>query len=1138
MLGAAAVAVVAVLPTELAGPWYLLVGWTTLVVATVRVRGLPPAVRRAGMLMILAGASSLTGAMVRGLEASATGVDYPFPSIADLCSIASYPLFLAAIAVIVRGRIGRPGPDLVIDALVAALAVAVLQWQLVLLPYLGDATESALGLSVNVLYSFLSTLLVAAATMITIAGGHRSTSNRLLAAGLASVVLLDLTATLVTAGRISSHVRLVPAAAVFVLGAAGLVHPSVIGLMRRAEGRTHLRRLTSTRIAVLGLALLVPPALLAIALATGASGTMWLPVTGSLLLAPLVVLRLGRLVRSNQRAAETEATLRSVSERLVGAESDGQVETILTDGTTALVRPGERPPQFLLVDPPDPGRTDRRATSHGHPATAPLVRAAVAERRAAGRSVGTGELIDLGVPGWVAGVVLVNGRLRAAILAESDRLSPEQLQAVQTLCRDASFALRAVDQTEQTVRRRSEERFGALVDNSSDIVVVLDSRRHATYVSPVAARLLGYPIDHLAELDVIELVHPEDLDAAMELGESVAAGRRVSSELRLRHVAGTYHWFEVIGTDLSDDPNVAGVVLTAREIGDRKSAEERLLLSEARFKALVQHSSDVVVAVVPGDGLRYVSPSVATVTGREVAGLHDWTLDLLFPGTGLDWDDSLRAAAADRNRLLHFTFDDAEGCRRHVEATVSDLRAEPSLSAFVLNGRDVTERTAMVERLQHQATHDALTGLANRVQAAASLAVMLAHNDGASSVAVISIDLDDFKNINDSLGHAAGDVVLRAVADRVAQVAGDADVAVRSGGDEFLVVLERGHGESQVTEVARDLLEALGQPLLVDGRSITVSASAGVAFDHDRTWSAEDLLRNADTAMYRAKDLARQLGRSQVTVFESSMHSDSYDRFELRGDLARAIDGDQLEAYYQPVVDLCTQRIVGAEALVRWNHPRRGLLGPNVFVPLAEESGLILSLGQWMRERACRDLSAWRTAEPEVAGHLTIAVNLSAAEMHDDALVASVTSTLDRHDLPAGCLTLELTESSLLTDTDIVQERMDSLRAKGIRFAIDDFGTGYSSLGYIHRFAFDVLKVDRTFVDGLEQPTNQRIVAAVLDLAGQMGASVVAEGIEEVHQESALTSLGVELGQGYLYSRPVPGDAFRHLLQAQHIDLT
>ncbi|MBU6214999.1 MAG: sensor domain-containing diguanylate cyclase, partial [Acidobacteria bacterium] len=801
LVGAAAIAAVAVLPAAVAGPWYLIVGWTTLLVAARRVRRLPADIRQAGTFMLLAGGSSLTGAMVRGVEAAMTGVDYPFPSVADACSIASYPLFLAAIAVIIRGRIGRPSPDLVIDALVAALAVAVLQWELVLLPFLADAEASGSALAINVLYSALSSLLVAAATMITLAGGHRSTSNRLLAAGLAAVVLLDLTATLVTADRMPTQARLVPAAAVFVLGAAGLLHPSVIGLMQRASGRAHLRRLTQTRVAVLGLALLVPPSLITLSLLGLSTATMWLPVAGSLLLAPLVVVRLGRLVRTNQTTAETEATLRSVSEQLVGAESDLRIEEILAAGAAALVGHGEHAPQFLLVDPPEQGRAAEAAARNGHPATAPLVRAAVNERRSSGGTIGTGELVELGVPGWVAGVVLVDGDLRGAILAESTRLTAEQLQAVQSLCRDASFALRAVDRTEITVRQRSEERFGALVDNSSDIVVVLDDRRRPTYVSPVAARLLGYPLDYVEQIDVLELVHPDDREAASELADAVQLGRRLSRELRLRHVAGTYHWFEVIGTDLSDDPNVAGVVLTAREIGDRKSAEERLVLSEARFKALVQHSSDLVVAVVPGDGLRYASPSVAAVTGRDVSGIHDCTLDQVFPNSGLRWDEVVPQTARSTDRLLHFAFDDAAGRRRHIEATVTDLRAEPSLAAFVLNGRDVSERTAMVERLQHQATHDALTGLANRSRAGSELGAMLARNDGASSVAVISIDLDDFKNINDSLGHAAGDVVLRAVADRVARVAGEADLAVRSGGDEFLVVLERGRGETQVSEV-------------------------------------------------------------------------------------------------------------------------------------------------------------------------------------------------------------------------------------------------------------------------------------------------------------------------------------------------
>ena len=1141
LAGAAACVILLLLPQALQGPWFLLFGWTIVVTVGRRVRTLPPTIRRSAWCAVLAGACSLTGAMVRGAESAITGVEYPFPAVADLFSVMSYPLFMAAILLIVVGRIGRPSTDLVIDALTAGLAVSMLQWQLVLLPYLETAATGGAALVVNVLYGALSTLLVMAATMILIAGGHRSTSNRLLAAGLSSVVLLDLTATLVTAGRVPDTARLVLAMLVFLLGGAGLVHPSVTGLLERPRSRAHLRRLTVTRIAVLGLALLVPPTLLTVALATGSTGSMWLPVIGSLLLAPLVVLRLGRLVRSNEATAEIEATLRNVSERLVSVDSDDEVEQIVGAGAVALLPTAAIAPQFILID--GTGSPASGTARRGHPATAPLVRSAVAEHRTGGRRLATGQLIDLGVPGparWNAGLVLVRGQLRAALLVETSACTPEQLAGIPALCRDAAFALRSVEQTELAVRRRSEERFGALIDNSSDIVLVLAEDRRPTYVSPVAARLLGYPTDYLQTLDVLDLIHPDDAASAADLASAVRQGRRMSSEIRLRHVAGTFHWFEIIGTDLSDDPNVNGIVLTAREIGDRKAAEERLTLSEARFKSLVQHSSDLVLAVEPNEGVRYVSPSVTTITGHDAAAVRSMRLDEVFPNSGVDWSTALHATSCrngSRPGLLSFAFDDASGRRRHVEATVTDLRADPAVGAYVLNGRDVTERAAMLDRLQHQATHDSLTGLANRVKATSELAAILERNPGSSSVAVISLDLDDFKNTNDSLGHAEGDTVLRALAARVEDTINETDLAVRSGGDEFVVIVERGHGEALIVELAQRLQSVLAQPLPIAGRTLTITASAGLAFDHDRSSSAEDLLRNADTAMYRAKHLARQLGTPQVTIFEAAMHSDSFDRFELRADLARALVSDQLEAYYQPVVDIETRRIIGAEALVRWNHPKRGLLGPGVFVPLAEESGLIRDLGTWMRNRACRDLAAWRAADPDVAGDLSVAVNVSAAELQGDELIGSVIDTLALNDLPANKLTLEITESSLLGDTDLVRNRMDQLRALGTRLAIDDFGTGYSSLGYIHRFEFDVLKVDRSFVEALELPTNQRIVEAVLDLAGEVGATVVAEGIEEDTQAEALAALGCEIGQGYLYSRPVPAAAFRHLLQAQRIDL-
>ncbi|MBM3661484.1 MAG: EAL domain-containing protein [Actinobacteria bacterium] len=1135
--GVVGMAALAILPESAGIVVYLTLSTVMVAVAGSHARHLDPPVRRPAIWMITAGGSSLLGTVVRGAESIVTGESYPFPSFADALTILSYCCFIGAVIFIIWKRVGRPDLDLVIDALVAAVAVALLQWQLVLLPTLDVATADPGGVVLNIVYSILSIVLVASAIGISIAGGHRSTSNRFLAGSLTGIVLLDLTAALVTTGQVPAQLRLLPAAAVFVLGAAGLIHPSVSSLLRRPSSRAHLRRLTYTRIVVLGLALVVPPALIAVTVLDGGRVTLWLPLIGAFLLTPMVVVRLGRLVQRNALVADIESAVRSLSEDLVSAASVDEIGAIAARGVTAVTGSKLGGPEFVVVEE-TPRSTGVRPTPGGHPATAPLIQAAVAARRREGSAPASGEIIELGVPGWAAVAVVTEGRLRGAALIEPSSLSIDQIQAVQTVCRDAALALRSMDRTERTVQRRSEERFGALVDNSSDIIVILDAERRPVYVSPVAARLLGYPLDYLDRLDVTELVHPSDAGVLERFEDSVAEGQRLSFEVRLRHLAGTYHWFELIGVDLSDDPNVAGMVITAREIGDRKSAEDQLVLSEARFKALVQHSSDVILAVLPDGELRYASPSVEVVTGRGLDDLHSVTISEIFPSSGIDWGSALRTTAQASDGRLHFWFDDAGGRRRHIEATVRDLRAEPAIGAFVLNGRDVTERTAMVDRLEYQASHDPLTGLANRNAAGVALAGMLNRNPGRSTLAVIAIDMNDFKDVNDSLGHATGDRVLTTVAQRLAREADAEDVVARSNGDEFLFIVERARGEEAVLLIAQRLIETVSAPIVVDDRTVTLSAAAGVAFDHDRSNSAEDLLRAADTAMYRSKVGERGVGRARIVTFEPSMHIDSMALFELRGDLAAAIANDQLEAHYQPVVDLCTQRIIGLEALARWEHPTRGSLSPGVFIPIAEEHGLIAEIGRCMRRRACRDLAEWRLTQSEATADLTVAVNVAAAELGDDEFVESIRELLSEFALPPGCLTLELTESSLLTETEVVRSRMEALSELGVRLAIDDFGTGYSSLGYIHRFSFDVLKIDRSFVSALEHATNRQIITAVTELAAQLQAAVVAEGIETVEQESVLSDLGVELGQGFLYSRPVPADAILRLLSAQQIDLT
>jgi diguanylate cyclase (GGDEF)-like protein/PAS domain S-box-containing protein len=541
----------------------------------------------------------------------------------------------------------------------------------------------------------------------------------------------------------------------------------------------------------------------------------------------------------------------------------------------------------------------------------------------------------------------------------------------------------------------------------------------------------------------------------------------------------------------------------------------------------------VIVLDAAGE-VRYASPSVHDVLGTEPSEVLGRSLHRLFPSSDMDWDAKLRdrvPVAGELPELLEFTFQRSDGEWRTIETTITDLRAEPAVGGYVLNARDVTERKGMEQRLRYHATHDELTGLANRVQALDELEGMLGRNSGSTTVAAILVGIDDFKEINDSLGHEFGDEVLKAVAARITSLLGFGDVAARVGGDEFVVVLERSHGESHVTDLADRMLAAIASPLVVEDRELNITASAGIVFDHDRSNTGAILLRNADIAMYRAK----AAGKRQAVVFESQMHTASYDRLELRADLARAITSEQFRVHYQPVVDISTRRIVGAEALIRWEHPERGMLAPNLFIPLAEETGLIDQLGEWILRRACNDLVRWRTDRGGDLDEFTISVNLSVQQLQDDTIVETVADILDSAGLPPERLVLEVTESTLITDTAEIAERMRELRGLGTRLAVDDFGTGYSSLGYIQQFDFDVLKIDKSFVDGLEATTNQQIVTAVLDLARQLGVRTIAEGIETDEQAAILERLGCSFGQGYLYSRPVAEADFRELLEADRV---
>jgi diguanylate cyclase (GGDEF)-like protein len=453
----------------------------------------------------------------------------------------------------------------------------------------------------------------------------------------------------------------------------------------------------------------------------------------------------------------------------------------------------------------------------------------------------------------------------------------------------------------------------------------------------------------------------------------------------------------------------------------------------------------------------------------------------------------------------------------HISVWLENSQLEESLA----------ELNRLKEELKHQAFHDSLTGLANRelfadrVEHAAARA-----SRGTNPNAVLFLDLDDFKTINDSLGHTAGDQLLQAFADRLRQCLRPADTAARLGGDEFAILLEGISGTADAIRVADRIGSVLEHPFVLGDKEVSVGTSIGIAMSADRE-AASDLLRNADMAMYAAKNR----GKSRYEIFQPSMHQSALERLELKEDLARAIQRHELVLHYQPIVELANGQISGVEALVRWNHPRRGLIPPADFIPLAEESGLIHPIGRWVLNEACRQTRLWQARYPRKKP-LWVSVNLSGKQIQRDGFTDDVSGALRRSGLMSRSLILEITESVLL-DREAAMRRLAEMRKLGVRVAIDDFGTGYSSLSYLNRFPIDILKVDQSFVRDMDGARGKEILAhAVIDLTKTLGLEAVAEGIEQRGQGARLQELGCKLGQGYFYSRPLDPTGIEDLLRS------
>jgi diguanylate cyclase (GGDEF)-like protein/PAS domain S-box-containing protein len=551
---------------------------------------------------------------------------------------------------------------------------------------------------------------------------------------------------------------------------------------------------------------------------------------------------------------------------------------------------------------------------------------------------------------------------------------------------------------------------------------------------------------------------------------------------------------------------------------------------EARFRFLVQNASDVVTVLGADSTVIYASPATEpmwAVTPDALVGTRIFGLvhpdDR--PAARTHLVEALKQPGV--NIATELRIQHGDGSWRDCKVIANNLLQQPSVAGIVVTYSDITERKLFVEQLQHLAFHDSLTGLPNRALFTDRLERALAVADREfRSVGVLFLDIDNFKVINDSLGHHQGDALLTEVAMRIRNCVRAVDTVARLGGDEFTVLLDHLPNEADATELADRIGVALSHSILLPDQEVFVTASIGVALSAPRHDTSDTLLRNADLAMYHAKND----GKDRVAVFDRTMEARAVERMELETEMRIALDRAEFAVYYQPIFSLANQGITEFEALVRWQHPQRGLVLPDTFIPLAEETGLIVPLGQWVLDQACSQTRRWQVQYPSTPA-LGISVNLSGRQFQNPHLIEDIQQTLSRTGLDPHSLKLEITESVAMQDPDATAITLRALKALGVRLAIDDFGTGYSSLSYLKRFSVDTLKIDRSFVDGLGNDIQDTaIVQSVITLARALNLTTTGEGIETPSQQEHLRALGCDAGQGFLFARPIPAREIEELL--------
>ncbi len=659
------------------------------------------------------------------------------------------------------------------------------------------------------------------------------------------------------------------------------------------------------------------------------------------------------------------------------------------------------------------------------------------------------------------------------------------------------------------------------LDWSSDYEHALEAAKNTDY----DLHLVDYQLGGGGKngLDLIRALHAENI-----LTPTIILTGQDTIELDYEAMSvGVYDYL------LKSEVNAPTLERAMRYALKRSSSETALRRSESRFRSVVQNLSDVITILDDEYKIKYASPSAKTLLGLEkVKFIGSRLTDFCHPEDQANLSKFL-LEIGEKHELgaVEWRIKCSDGEWYYVESVGTDLLNDPSVSGIVITTRNVNERKILESKLTHQAFHDSLTGLANRVLFRDRVEHGLRRAKRQKvAIAVLFLDLDNFKNINDTLGHAVGDQLLEAIAENLKSSVREIDSVARLGGDEFAILLEDANQPEDSIVVAKRILEKIQKVFNLQQKEVLVGISIGIAVSSAGLENVDELLRNADVAMY----IAKERGKGQYAVFETELHNLFLTQIELEADLRKAVANHDFHLLYQPIVNLETSRILGVEALIRWQHPTRGLIPPLEFIPLAETTGLIIPIGQWVLEQACRQLSRLSEKNAE----LSVTINISGKQLQHPDFVEETIAVINQAGVNPYHIVLEITESQMISNMTGTQKKLRQLKDAGVRLALDDFGTGYSSLNCLHQFPIDILKIDKSFVDGISEGSETAAVAkTIIALSDALNLKTIAEGIEKPEQVKTLREFGCLRGQGYLFARPMSEEQLEKALAETRSEL-